>query len=191
MVTRVPREITDELVPEAEADPDLVRAHVAVGAVVDPELPMLTLADLGVLRGVEIEPTGRVVVTLTPTYTGCPALATMRADVRLALAAAGFEEVEVRTALSPAWSTDWISEQGRQALREHGIAPPAHVGSDTEDTSGSTSVDLVLTPRPPAPACPRCGATASREVSRFGASACTSLHVCTVCGEPFDGVKPL
>ncbi len=181
MVTVVPADVAG----------DLSRAEMAVGSVVDPELPMLTLADLGVVRGVEIEPTGRVVVTLTPTYTGCPAVTTMRADVRLALAAAGFGDVEVRTALSPAWSTDWISERGRRALREHGIAPPAHVVSEPGDANGPAAVDLVLRPRPPAPACPRCGATATREVSRFGASACTSLHACTVCGEPFDQIKPL
>jgi ring-1,2-phenylacetyl-CoA epoxidase subunit PaaD len=157
----------------------LDRARAAAGAVVDPELPMLTLSDLGVLRSVELQD-GRVVVTITPTYTGCPAMATMKADLRLALAAAGFRDAEVRTALSPAWTTDWITEQGRQALREHGIAPP-----------GRRPVALQLLERPPEPACPRCGSSDTRTVSWFGASPCTSQHVCKSCAEPFDRVKEL
>jgi ring-1,2-phenylacetyl-CoA epoxidase subunit PaaD len=161
------------------------RAERAVASVADPELPMLTLADLGVVRSVELEDE-RVVVTLTPTYTGCPAFATIKADVRLALAREGFEEVELRTALTPAWSTEWLSEEGRRALHQHGIAPPAHLA----DGQGST-VDLVLMSKPAAPECPRCGAAATREVSRFGASACTSFHVCRACGEPFDRMREL
>jgi ring-1,2-phenylacetyl-CoA epoxidase subunit PaaD len=157
-------------------------AREVAGAVPDPELPMLTLADLGVLRDVEVAGE-RVVVTITPTYTGCPAMATMRADLQVALTRAGFAEVEVRTALSPAWSTDWITERGRRALAQHGIAPP---GPRAE----AAPVDLLLLDRPPA-TCPRCGSTSTREVSRFGASACTSLHVCTACAEPFDKVKEL
>lgn len=159
------------------------RARAAAGAVVDPELPMLTLADLGVLRDVTVEG-DTVVVTLTPTYTGCPALTTMKADVRLALADAGFPDSEVRVSLSPAWSTDWISERGRAALQVHGIAPPAPVAR-----GGRT--DLVLLPSPPVPTCPRCGSSATREVSRFGPTACTAQHVCADCGEPFEKVKEL
>jgi len=164
---------------------ELDLAAQAVASVADPELPMLTLADLGVVRAVELEEE-RVVVTLTPTYTGCPAFATIKADVRLALSQAGFDEVEVRTALTPAWTTEWLSDAGREALRQHGIAPPAHLA----DRQGST-VDLVLMSRTPAPECPRCGAAETREVSRFGASACTSFHVCTACGEPFDRMREL
>lgn len=162
---------------------DLARAREVAGAVVDPELPMLTLADLGVLREVTVQD-GTVVVTLTPTYTGCPALATMKADVRLALAEAGFAASEVRVALTPAWSTDWISARGRAALQVHGIAPPGPVPH-----AGPT--DLVLRPAPPAPTCPRCGSAATREVSRFGPTACTAQHVCGACGEPFEKVKEL
>jgi ring-1,2-phenylacetyl-CoA epoxidase subunit PaaD len=157
--------------------PDLESAREVVARVVDPELPMVTLADLGVLRGVELEGE-RVVVTLTPTYTACPATATMKADVRLALARAGFEDVEVRTVLAPAWSTDWISERGRAALAEHRIVPPG-------------PVPLTLTTRPDPPRCPLCSSPDTREVSRFGASPCTSFHVCSACGEPFDKVKEL
>jgi ring-1,2-phenylacetyl-CoA epoxidase subunit PaaD len=163
----------------ADVEADLARAEAAAAAVVDPELPMLTLAELGVLRSVAVED-GRVVVTLTPTYSGCPALATMKADLRLALAAAGFAEVELRTVLAPAWTTDWITPAGRAALAAHGIAPPA-----------PGPVFLGLLEAPPTPTCPRCGSPETRLVSRFGASACTSQHVCRSCGEPFDKVKEL
>lgn len=161
----------------------LERAQAAASAVVDPELPMLTLADLGVLRSVELQD-DRVVVTLTPTYSGCPALTTMKADLRLALAAAGFADVELRTALAPAWTTEWITPAGRAALAANGIAPPA-----PGPVRGP--VFLGLLERPPDPACPLCGSADTRLVSRFGASACTSQHVCRSCGEPFDKVKEL
>ena len=166
------------------ADPGTLtaRARQTAESVVDPELPMLTLADLGVLRSVELDD-DRAVVTITPTYTGCPALVTMKADLRLALAAAGFPDAEIRTTLSPAWTTDWITEEGRRALHEHGIAPPSPVGART--------VTLQLLERPPDPACPRCGSTDTRVVSPFGASACTSQHACRTCAEPFDKVKEL
>jgi ring-1,2-phenylacetyl-CoA epoxidase subunit PaaD len=159
-------------------------ARAVAEQVVDPEMPMLTLADLGVLRDVEVSE-GRVTVTVTPTYSGCPAMATIRADLAVALRRAGFEEVDIRTALTPAWTTDWISERGRNALREHGIAPPGAVRRH-----GGGPVELVLL-EPPAPECPRCGSGSTREVSRFGASSCTSLHVCGSCAEPFDKVKEL
>jgi ring-1,2-phenylacetyl-CoA epoxidase subunit PaaD len=158
----------------------LEQARAAVSGVVDPELPMLTLADLGVLRSVEVTD-GTVVVTLRPTYTGCPAMTTMTADVRLALAAAGFPHVEVRTDLTP-WSSDDITAAGRAALQEHGIAPPGR-GVPTGP------VDVLLLAEPPAPACPRCGSPATRGLSRHGPSLCTSLHVCRSCAEPFEKVR--
>jgi ring-1,2-phenylacetyl-CoA epoxidase subunit PaaD len=130
-------------------------------------MPVLTLADLGVVRAVEEDDRGGVRVTITPTYTGCPALATIKADLRLALDRAGFAEVEVRTALLPAWDPSWISERGRTALLEAGIAPPG---------DGR-------------PACPRCGSGETRETSGFGPTPCTAMHRCTSCLEPFDGVK--
>jgi ring-1,2-phenylacetyl-CoA epoxidase subunit PaaD len=164
----------------AHVAPDLARE--VVGEVVDPELPMVTLHDLGVVRGVELEG-DRVVVTLTPTYVACPATATMKADVRVALARAGLDDVEVRTALAPAWSTDWITERGRRALAAHGIVPPGPV------PSGPVSLTLTRPPEPPR--CPQCESPDTREVSRFGASPCTSFHVCSACGEPFDKVKEL
>jgi ring-1,2-phenylacetyl-CoA epoxidase subunit PaaD len=157
-----------------------VNARDVVARVVDPELPMLTIDDLGVLRDVEVDH-GAVVVTLTPTYSGCPALATMRSDVLVALRAAGYERAEVRTALAPAWSSDWISERGRAALAEHGISPPRHDAGPT---------DLVLRPSRP-PACPQCASTDTRETSPFGTTACRSLHTCRACGETFDHVKEI
>ena len=164
-----------------------MQARDVVAQVVDPELPMLTLDDLGVLRGVDVDD-DTVVVTLTPTYCGCPALATMRADVLVALRRAGYERAEVRTTLSPAWTSDWISPRGRAALAEHGISPP----SDVVSTS-STTVDLgfpaVL--EPVERTCPQCGSTNTREVSHFGTTACRSLHTCRACGETFDHMKEI
>lgn len=163
-------------------------ALAAASGVLDPELPVLTLADLGVLRGVE-EYADRAVVTLTPTYTGCPAMAEIRADVHRAVRAAGYAEVEVRTQLSPAWTTDDITEQGREKLAAAGIAPPGPVllpfprvgGSDTDFGADRA---LVIT-------CPRCGSTRTQETSRFGPTACTSLWRCTACTEPFEHLKEL
>jgi ring-1,2-phenylacetyl-CoA epoxidase subunit PaaD len=164
-----------------------MQARDVVAQVVDPELPMLTLEDLGVLRGVEVDD-DTVVVTLTPTYSGCPALATMRADVLVALGRAGYERAEVRTTLSPAWSSDWISPRGRAALVEHGISPPRSVvstGSTTVNLGIPTAIELVDMP------CPQCGSTDTHEVSHFGTTACRSLHTCRACGETFDHVKEI
>ena len=157
-----------------------MNAYDVVARVVDPELPMLTLEDLGVLRDVSVED-GTVVVTLTPTYSGCPALATMRADVLVALHRAGVDDAEVRTTLSPAWSSDWISSRGRAALAEHGISPP-------RANDGPT--DLLLMPSRP-PTCTQCGSADTREVSHFGSTACRSLHNCRACGETFDHLKEI
>ncbi|MFC3519392.1 1,2-phenylacetyl-CoA epoxidase subunit PaaD [Streptomonospora nanhaiensis] len=168
--------------PEAAAT---ARARRAAAAVTDPELPMLTLADLGVLREVAADAEGGVDVALTPTYSGCPAMAAMRADVVRALKAAGFTEVRVRTALHPPWTSDWITERGRRRLAEHGISPPGpaprHGGP----------VPLSLVPRRRALRCPRCGARGAELTSEFGATACRALYRCAACGEPFEHVKEI
>jgi ring-1,2-phenylacetyl-CoA epoxidase subunit PaaD len=157
---------------------DLDRARSVAAGVVDPELPMLSLDDLGVLRDVT-EEHGHVVVTVTPTHLGCPAFTMIKSDLSDALVSAGFDHVEVRTALSPAWSTDWISDRGRAALAEHGVGPPPSTGP----------VTLPLMSRVEA-RCPRCGAPAE-ELSSYGAAPCLSLQRCTACGEPFEAMKPM
>ncbi len=153
--------------------------------VVDPELPMLTLADLGVLRDVRVE-NGTVVVEITPTYTGCPAMGVMRADLLHALHRAGYDDVDVRTVLSPAWSTDWISEEGRIKLAAAGIAPP---GPAPARAPGP--VPLQLGPSRRAATCPLCGSADTVEISEFGATACKALRRCRGCGEPFEHVKEI
>ena len=165
---------------------NLERARTAAAAVNDPELPMLTLHDLGILRGIRIEEDGTVTVRITPTYSGCPALAEMRADVYRAVRAAGFDRVEVRTELSPAWTSDWITEEGRRKLTEHGISPPGRAPARADGP-----VPLVLLPTRTAPRCPRCGAAETEELSRFGATSCKSLHRCRSCLEPFEHVKEI
>ncbi|WP_433287992.1 1,2-phenylacetyl-CoA epoxidase subunit PaaD [Pseudonocardia sp. CA-142604] len=162
-----------------------VRARAAAATVTDPEMPMLTLDDLGVIRRMDVEGDA-VTVTITPTYSGCPALEIMSDDLRAALAEAGFARVEVRTALAPPWSTDWISDEGRRKLAEHGIAPPGRVGPRR-----SGPVPLTLTAPAPLVRCPRCGAPATEEISRFGPTACTSLRRCPACREPFEHMKEL
>lgn len=153
-------------------------------AVVDPELPMLTLADLGVLRDVAETGSG-VVVTITPTYSGCPAMATMRDDLVRALRDDGYDEVEVRVSLHPAWTSDWISERGRRALRDHGISPPGAAPRHEEP------VPIRLFPTRRAVDCPRCGSDAVTLTSEFGATACKALYRCTDCLEPFEHVKEI
>ncbi|PVY96739.1 1,2-phenylacetyl-CoA epoxidase subunit PaaD [Actinomycetospora cinnamomea] len=165
----------------------ILDARAAAEQVVDPEMPMLTLADLGVLRGVETAEDGTVVVTLTPTYSGCPALDEMRADLRRALHAAGHERVEVRTTYSPPWSTDWISDEGRRKLADAGVAPPDRIGPQ----AAGGAVPLTLAPPSRTVACPQCGARDTEEVSRFGPTACTALRRCRSCAEPFEHVKEI
>lgn len=147
-----------------------------VAEVLDPEVPVLTIEDLGILRDVTVDASGQVDVTITPTYSGCPAMDAIRADVTRALAEHGYDRVEVRLVLSPAWTTDWMSEAGKQKLRAYGIAPPS--------PRGTGPVGLTLSLR-----CPQCGSPDTRELSRFGSTACKSLWVCNSCMEPFDHFK--
>jgi ring-1,2-phenylacetyl-CoA epoxidase subunit PaaD len=149
-------------------------------AVVDPEIRAVTIGDLGILREVAEDPaTGRIIVTITPTYTGCPAMDVIRRDIRRALAAAGHPDAEVRTVYAPAWSTDWITGAGRAKLAAAGIAPPAPVQQ-------GGPVPLTIAPR-----CPHCGAGDTEQLSRFGSTACKALWRCRTCQEPFEQVKAL
>ncbi len=160
-------------------------ARAVVAQVVDPEMPMLTLDDLGVDRGVDVDG-DTVTVTITPTYSGCPAIEVMRDDLRASLTAAGWPRVEVRTVFSPPWSTDWISEDGRRKLAEAGIAPPGRVGP-----KATGPIPLTLTAPSTAVRCPRCGSPATEEFSHFGPTACTALRRCPSCREPFEHMKEI
>jgi len=169
--------------PKTSAVPTVDIARAAAASVLDPELPVLTLLDLGVLRDVEVDRDGRVTVTVTPTYSGCPAMEVMERDVADAVHAAGFAEVVVRRVLSPAWTTDWISAEGRRKLEDYGIAPPGP--ASPHDPAGGP-VALTLSVR-----CPQCGSLDTRETSHFGSTACKSLWQCQACREPFDHVKAI
>ncbi len=147
-------------------------------SVPDPEVPVLSIADLGILRAVEVDDAGRVTVTITPTYSGCPAMDAIRADLVAAFARAGHPDVTVELVLSPAWTTDWMSTDGKRKLAEYGIAPP--------QPRGDGAVPLTLSLR-----CPQCGSPDTRELSRFGSTACKSLWVCNACKEPFDHFKAI
>ncbi len=150
-----------------------------VARIPDPELPVLTLGDLGILRGVHTAGDGHAVVTLTPTYSGCPAIDPIRDEVRRVVREAGHAGVEVRTVLAPAWTTDWMSDEGRRKLLEYGIVPP--------DPAARGGCAVAAGPA----RCPRCGSDDTREVSRFGATPCQAHHVCNACLEPFDRFKTL
>jgi ring-1,2-phenylacetyl-CoA epoxidase subunit PaaD len=144
----------------------------ALSTVVDPEIPVLTIADLGILRDVTEHSDGSVVVTITPTYSGCPAMDHLRGEIKRVLHERGHDRVDVITTFQPAWTTDWMTVEGRVKLAEYGIAAPR---------SNPTTAIL----------CPRCRADGSRLVSEFGATACKALRVCTSCGEPFDHFKEI
>ncbi|MHA3702199.1 1,2-phenylacetyl-CoA epoxidase subunit PaaD [Jatrophihabitans sp. YIM 134969] len=161
------------------------RAWEVAAAVPDPELPMVTLADLGILRDVEESADGHVVVTITPTYSGCPAMREIAHDLRHRLVEAGYGDVDVRHRLAPAWTTDWITAGGRAKLAAAGIAPPSAAPARTGP------VPLTLTPVRHAVACPRCGSVDTTETSRFSATACKALHRCGSCAEPFEYVKEI
>lgn len=146
---------------------------------------MLTLADLGVLRDVAVREEGAVEVAITPTYSGCPAMATMRDDLVRSLQQAGFDDVRVRVALEPAWTTDWITARGRAALAAAGISAPGPA------PARGGPVPLTLGPVRRQVTCPRCGSADSELTSEFGSTACKALYRCRACLEPFDHVKEI
>jgi len=163
----------------------VVSAADVVATVTDPELPMVTLAELGIVREVRETPDG-VEVAITPTYSGCPAMEAIRDDIVSALRDAGFGRAAVRTQLSPAWTTDWISESGKAKLAAAGISPP---GAAPRRASGP--VPLVLGLRGESIACPRCGCAETERISAFGATACRELRRCPACREPFEHLKEI
>lgn len=144
----------------------------ALEAVVDPEIPVLTIADLGILRDVTETDDGTVVVTITPTYSGCPAMDHLRREIERVLHEHGRRRVEVITTFDPPWTTEWMTPEGKHKLDEYGIAPPR----------ANTATPIV---------CPRCRAESTRLVSEFGATACKALRVCSECAEPFDHFKEI
>ena len=158
----------------------MVTAWEVAATVVDPEIPVLTIEDLGVLRSVR-EQDGKVRVDLTPTYSGCPAIDAMRDDVRTALQGAGYRDVEVRMVLSPAWTTDWMTADGKRKLREYGIAAPTHMAPRNGER---VAVRMAVK-------CPRCDSLDTVEIARFGSTSCKALYECRSCLEPFDFFKVL
>jgi ring-1,2-phenylacetyl-CoA epoxidase subunit PaaD len=159
----------------APAFDDLADRIMAVlGTVPDPEIPVVSVTDLGIVRGIQQDPPA---VLITPTYSGCPATVVIEQSVRRALDGAGFGGVPIKTILSPPWTTDWITERGREQLRDYGIAPPPR-GSAARSLRGDEPVE-----------CPRCGSTDTQEISRFGSTPCKAQWRCRACLEPFDRFK--
>ncbi|WP_188666127.1 1,2-phenylacetyl-CoA epoxidase subunit PaaD [Tersicoccus solisilvae] len=160
------------------------RVWEIAATVCDPEIPVLTIEDLGILRDAAMVPatgdeaTARV--TITPTYSGCPAMDTIRDDLVTALTAHGYRNVQVDFSLSPAWTTDWMTEDGKAKLTEYGIAPP------TGRAAAAGPIRVALSVK-----CPRCSSLRTREITRFGSTSCKALYVCNDCQEPFDYFKVL
>ena len=153
------------------------RAWAAAAAVLDPEVPAVTVAELGILRAVDIDDQGRAVAQVTPTYSGCPAVLAIELAIEAALRQAGFDPV-IERVLAPAWTTDWITETGREKLRAYGIAPPVVGASSKRALFGEITV-----------ACPRCASTQTSKLSEFGSTACKAQYRCNACHEPFDYFK--
>ncbi|MCB0332939.1 MAG: phenylacetate-CoA oxygenase subunit PaaJ [Bdellovibrionales bacterium] len=151
-----------------------------LSTVTDPEIPVATIVGMGIVRDVEVSPE-KVVVTITPTYTGCPAMEVMEQDIRSALKEAGVLSIEVKLVHAPAWTTDWMTEETKQELKKYGIAPPKKV---------SEFDPLVSIGKPEPVACPFCDSLETERKSQFGSTACKALHVCHHCNQPFEEFKP-
>lgn len=166
-------------------DPRLAQAWAVLQTVLDPEVPVVSVCELGIVRDVLLQGDGLHVV-LTPTYSGCPATELIESNVVSALEAAGFSPVSVTLQRAPAWTTDWISAEGKTKLRDYGIAPPGPVET-------SEGVVMQFMPRRKAPAlnCPHCGSANTERLSAFGSTACKALYRCQACREPFEHFKPL
>lgn len=160
--------------------PPLTSAGVwqILGEVTDPEIPVISLVDLGLIRGVGVADE-RVIVTLTPTFAGCPALQVMRAEIEERLLAAGAATVDVRLVNAPAWTSDWITPRGRQRLAEFGLSPPPLHGGRLEAALAAPAI------------CPYCGSENTRLKNDFGSTLCRAIHVCDTCRQPFEAFKPI
>lgn len=152
-----------------------------LGEVMDPEVPVLSVVELGIVRDVEVHDDG-VTVTVTPTYSGCPAMRVIEQDIEDALRRHGVERVDVKTSYSPAWTTDWIPAEAREKLRRYGIAPPG--AADHE-------APIAIGRRRPAVRCPFCGSIDTELRSEFGSTACKAIHVCRSCSQPFEEFKAI
>lgn len=179
MSTHAPTDGTTTQASRPEAPADAAVWDIAA-SVNDPEIPVLSIADLGILRAARASGERGARVVITPTYSGCPAMDNIRTDVEAALREAGYQDVVVELALSPAWTTDWMTEAGRAKLEEYGIAPPT--GLTTARPAGPVRLSLSVR-------CPHCGSLATKELSRFGSTSCKALYSCTSCKEPFDYFK--
>jgi ring-1,2-phenylacetyl-CoA epoxidase subunit PaaD len=160
------------------SEPVVKQVYAVLATVADPEIPVLSVVDLGIIRSVAIAGERGVRIGVSPTYSGCPATRVIGRDIQLALARAGFSPVVVEEVLAPAWTSDWISPAGRDKLRQYGIAPPSAVMNRAELAHGSGSIT-----------CPRCGSADTELLSEFGSTPCKALHRCRECLEPFDCFK--
>ena len=173
--------------PSVGATAAVQAAWAALAGVLDPEVPVVSIVELGIVRDVRVD-ADTLVVVLTPTYSGCPATAVIEADARAALAAAGVDACRIETALAPAWTTDWMAPEARERLRDFGIAPPGSAirGTAIVDVRGLSPLRRASTVVP----CPRCGSQRTQVTAQFGSTACKALYRCDDCLEPFDYFKP-
>jgi ring-1,2-phenylacetyl-CoA epoxidase subunit PaaD len=174
--------------------PSIKQVWAWLEEVPDPEIPVLSVVDLGIVRELSWAESGgqqKLLITVTPTYSGCPATAVIREDIRAALFARGIQPVEIRTRLSPPWTTAWLSAKGREKLQNFGIAPPVEVGGGRRSPGVRTGCELqsLLLEEEMAVPCPRCGSPDTALVSRFGSTPCKAMYRCNICREPFDYFK--
>lgn len=160
---------------------NLTKEHIfsLLSEIPDPEIPVITIVELGVIRDLEITDSNFISLKITPTYSGCPAMKQIEDDVRKKLSENGFTNITINTIFSPPWTTDWITSEAKEKLRQYGIAPPEH---STEDKSWLTGTSKII-------ACPRCKSQNTKLISQFGSTACKALYQCQDCLEPFDYFK--
>ena len=173
---------------QATADHALERAWEVLEAVPDPEIPVVSIRELGILREVRRTADGQIEVVITPTYSGCPAMSQIAEDVAHALDAAELAPYRIATTLTPAWTTDWITDEAREKLRAYGIAPPT--GNCGSHAPAGEQPITFMPKSLPVPACPHCGSKHTERLAQFGSTACKALYRCIDCSEPFDYFKP-